>query len=244
FDTPVEFLKGVGPQRAAILNKELNIFSFGDLIQYYPLRYEDRTKFYLVRDVHDELQYVQVKGVIASREVVGAGPKKRLVCRFEDETGSIELVWFQGINWIVGKLLPAVPYVVFGKPTLYGTKITIAHPEIEPLTEKNEKGGTLQPVYSLTEKMRSRHFDSKALSKIIAQLVLLAKDKIRETLPDTLLKQHRLVSKQEAILCIHFPPDHDALEQARRRLKFEELFYIQLRLLKMKLVRQNKYKGI
>ncbi len=244
FDTPVEFLKGVGPQRAAILNKELNIFSFGDLIQYYPLRYEDRTKFYLIRDVHDELQYVQVKGVIATREVIGAGPKKRLVCRFEDETGSIELVWFQGINWIVGKLLPGVRYVVFGKPTRYGTKITIAHPEIEPLTEKNEQGGTLQPVYSLTEKMRSRHFDSKALSKIIAQLLLLAKDKIRETLPDTLLKQHLLVSKQEAILSIHFPPDHDALEKAKRRLKFEELFYIQLRLLKMKLVRQNKYKGI
>lgn len=244
FDTPVEFLKGVGPQRAAILNKELNIFSFGDLIQYYPLRYEDRTKFYLIRDVHDELQYVQIKGVITARELIGVGPKKRLVCRFEDETGSIELVWFQGINWISGKLLPGVKFVVFGKPTRYGSKISIAHPEIEPLTEKNEQGGTLHPVYSLTEKMRSRHFDSKALAKVITQLLVLARDKIRETLPDSLLTQHDLISKQDAMLAIHFPPNNDALENAKRRLKFEELFYIQLRLLKMKLVRQNKFKGI
>ncbi|HLT73589.1 MAG TPA: ATP-dependent DNA helicase RecG [Ohtaekwangia sp.] len=244
FDTPVEFLKGVGPQRAAILNKELNIFSFGDLIQYYPLRYEDRTKFYLIRDVHDELQYVQIKGVITARELIGVGPKKRLVCRFEDETGSIELVWFQGINWISGKLLPGVKFVVFGKPTRYGSKISIAHPEIEPLTEKNEQGGTLHPVYSLTEKMRSRHFDSKALAKVITQLLALARDKIRETLPDSLLTQHDLISKQDAMLAIHFPPNNDALENAKRRLKFEELFYIQLRLLKMKLVRQNKFKGI
>lgn len=244
FDTPVEFLKGVGPQRAAILNKELNIFSFGDLIQYYPLRYEDRTKFYLIRDVHDELQYVQIKGVITARELIGVGPKKRLVCRFEDETGSIELVWFQGINWISGKLLPGVKFVVFGKPSRYGSKISIAHPEIEPLTEKNEQGGTLHPVYSLTEKMRSRHFDSKALAKVITQLLALARDKIRETLPDSLLTQHDLISKQDAMLAIHFPPNNDALENAKRRLKFEELFYIQLRLLKMKLVRQNKFKGI
>ncbi len=244
FDTPIEFLKGVGPQRAAILNKELNIFSFGDLIQYYPMRYEDRTKFFLVRDVHDELQYVQIKGVIAARELVGGGAKKRLVCRFEDETGSIELVWFQGLNWIAGKLLPGIQYVVFGKPTRYGSKITIAHPEIEPLTEKNEQGGTLQPVYSLTEKMRSRHFDSKALSKIIAQLLLLAKDKIRETLPDSIINQQQLISKQDAVLSIHFPPGHDMLEKARKRLKFEELFYIQLRLIKMKLVRKNRFKGI
>lgn len=244
FDTPVEFLKGVGPQRAAILNKELNIFSFGDLIQYYPLRYEDRTKFYLIRDVHDELQYVQIKGVITARELIGVGPKKRLVCRFEDETGSIELVWFQGINWISGKLLPGVKFVVFGKPSRYGSKISIAHPEIEPLTEKNEQGGTLHPVYSLTEKMRSRHFDSKALAKVITQLLVLARDKIRETLPDSLLTQHDLISKQDAMLAIHFPPNNDALENAKRRLKFEELFYIQLRLLKMKLVRQNKFKGI
>ena len=244
FDTPVEFLKGVGPQRAAILNKELNIFTYGDLIQYYPLRYEDRTKFYLIRDVHDELQYVQIKGVITARELIGGGPKKRLVCRFEDETGSIELVWFQGLNWIAGKLLPGVRFVVFGKPARYGSKISIAHPEIEPLTEKNEQGGTLQPVYSLTEKMRSRHFDSKVLSKVIAQLLVLAKDKVRETLPDSLLKQHDLISKHEAIMAIHFPANNDVLEKARRRLKFEELFYIQLRLLKMKLVRQNRLKGI
>lgn len=243
FDTPVEYLKGVGPQRAALLNKELSIFTFGDLIQYFPFRYEDRTKFYQIIDLTDDLQFVQIKGTIRSRELIGVGPKKRLVASFFDKTGTIELVWFQGINWVADKINPGMPCIVFGRPSRYGEKINIAHPEIEAITEKNETGGILHPVYSLTEKLKTRHLDSKTLSKLIGQLLIQAKDKIRETLPPRLVKEKDLIGKADAIISIHFPASNESLFSAQRRLKFEELFYIQLRLIKMKLVRKNKFKG-
>jgi ATP-dependent DNA helicase RecG len=243
FDTPIEYLKGVGPQRAALLNKELNIFTFGDLIQYFPFRYEDRTKFYRVIDLTDDLQFVQIKGTIKSRELIGIGPKKRLVASFFDDTGSIELVWFQGINWVTDKIKPGIPCIVFGKPSRFGDKINIAHPEVEVITEKNETGGFLHPVYSLTEKLKARHLDSKSLSKLVGQLLIQAKDKIRETLPPRLIKENDFMGKSDAIMSIHFPVSNESLFSAQRRLKFEELFYIQLRLIKMKLVRKNKFKG-
>lgn len=243
FATSIEFLKGVGPQRAALLNKELNIFTFGDLIQYYPFRYEDRTKFYTISQVHDEMQYVQLKGTIKKKELIGAGFKKRLVAHMIDSTGEIELVWFQGINWINDKIKPGIEYTVFGKPNRYGNKFNIAHPELDITTEKIEKGGFLQPIYSITEKLRSRHLDSRALSKFIHELLHASKDKIRETLPDTIVVTGSLLSKKEALFNIHMPRSHELLSKAQHRLKFEELFYVQLRLLKMKLIRQTKFKG-
>jgi ATP-dependent DNA helicase RecG len=244
FDTPIEYLKGVGPQRAALLNKELNVFTFADLIQYYPFRYEDRTRFYKVSEMSDEQQFVQLKGNILRKEITGIGSKRRLVATFADETGTMELVWFQGINWVTEKIRPGISYVIFGRPSRYGDKINIAHPEIEVATDKNERGGFLYPVYSLTEKLRSRQLDSKALSKLIGQLLVLAKDRIRETLPDYLLNDKGLIDKAQALHAIHFPEGNEQLLAAQKRLKFEELFYIQLRLLKMKLVRQNKFKGM
>lgn len=243
FETPVEYLKGVGPQRSALLNKELGIYTFGDLIQYYPFRYEDRTKFYLIQELTGEMPHVQVKGTIQKHEIIGVGAKKRLVVSFKDGSGSIELVWFQGIKWMLEKIKPGVEYIVFGKPVLYGNKINMAHPEIEALTTKNEKGGHLQPVYPLTEKLKSRFVDSKALSKLQQELLVLARDRIRETLPAELLKDFNLLNKQQALVNIHFPQNPELLSQAQHRLKFEELFYVQLRLLKMKLVRQDKFKG-
>ena len=243
FETPVEYLKGVGPQRSALLNKELGIYTFGDLIQYYPFRYEDRTKFYLIQELTGEMPYVQVKGTVQKHEIIGAGAKKRLVVNFKDDSGNLELVWFQGIKWMLEKIKPGVEYIVFGKPVLYGSKLNMAHPEIEALTAKNEKGGYLQPVYPLTEKLRSRFVDSKALSKLQQELLVLAKDKIRETLPSSLLNDFKLLNKQQSLVNIHFPQSPELLSQAQQRLKFEELFYVQLRLLKMKLVRQDKFKG-
>jgi len=243
FETPIEYLKGVGPQRSALLNKELNIFTFGDLIQYYPFRYEDRTKFYAIKDLSDEMPYVQIKGIITKKELIGVGAKKRLVATFNDQTSIMELVWFQGIKWIVEKIKPGVEYVVFGKPVRYGRKFNIAHPEIEPLTSANEKGGYLHPVYPLTEKLRSRFLDSKAISRLQQELLGLSKDRIRETLSAPILQQFTLLDKQQSLLNIHFPQSHDLLARAQNRLKFEELFYIQLRLLKMKLVRKDKFKG-
>jgi ATP-dependent DNA helicase RecG len=243
FDTPVEFLKGVGPQRAALLNKELNIFFFGDLIQYYPFRYEDRTKFYDIQEISDELPYVQIKGTIIKKEFIGIGAKRRLVITLKDNTGEIELVWFQGIKWVQDKVKPGIEYVVFGKPNQFGRKYNIAHPEVEPVTTANTKGGYLQPVYPLTEKLKSRYIDSKAISKLQRELLVLAKDKIRETLPDGIIKQFKLLGKQQALVNIHFPQTHELMTASQNRLKFEELFYIQLRLLKMKLIRQDSFKG-
>jgi len=243
FETPIVYLKGVGPQRAALFNKDLNIFTFGDLIQHYPFRYEDRTKFYSIAELNEELPFVQLKGKIISKEIIGDGFKKRLVAQFSDGTGILELVWFQGINWVNEKVKPGIPYVTFGKPTRFGNKFSIAHAELEPQSDKNDKGGFLQPVYPLTEKLRTRHIDSKTISKLQQELLQLAKDKIRETLPSKIISQHQFISKTEAILNIHFPKGNEILNSAKQRLKFEELFFIQLRMLKLKLVRQEKFRG-
>jgi ATP-dependent DNA helicase RecG len=243
FETPVEYLKGVGPQRSALLNKELNIFTFGDLIQYYPFRYEDRTKFHPINTLNDEVQFVQIKGTVTKKEIIGVGSKKRLVAQFKDETGTIELVWFQGIKWMLEKVKPGIEYVVFGKPALFGKKFNIAHPEIEEINPQNTKGGHFQPVYPLTEKLRTRYIDSKTISKLLQELLVLSKERIRETLPTNILKQFKFIDKREALVNIHFPQNFELLGQAQNRLKFEELFYIQLRLIKMKLVRQDKFKA-
>ena len=243
FDTSIEFLKGVGPQRAALFQKELNIFTFGDLIQHYPFRYEDRTRFYQVTDINETMPSVQLKGRITEFEVVGAGNRKRLVGYFTDGVGELELVWFQGINWVLQKVKPQQEYIVFGKPNRYGTTLSIAHPEIDIITEKKERGGYLQPVYSLSERLKARHIDSKFISKIQQDLLRAAQQHLRETMPDHLLEKHRLVGKKAAINNIHFPKDHAHLMLAQQRLKFEELFFIQLRLIKMKLVRQEKFRG-
>ena len=244
FSTSIEYLKGVGPQRAALLNKELSIFTFGDLIQHYPFRYEDRTKFYSIAEVHDEMQYVQVKGKIKKKEIIGIGFKKRLVATLADQSSEIELVWFQGISWIFDKIKPGVEYIAFGKPVRYGNHFNIAHPELEVSVESNTTAGFLQPIYSITEKLRAKHLDSKVFSKFVQTLLSISANKIRETLPTSITEGENLISKSDALRHIHTPATYDLLARAQLRLKFEELFYIQLRLLKMKLVRQAKYKGL
>jgi len=243
FDTPIEYLKGVGPQRAAALNRELNIFTYRDLLQHYPFRYEDRTRFYKISEANEDLPYVQLKGRITSKELVGTGPKKRLVASLSDETGELDLVWFQGINWVNQKVKTGVEYVVFGRPARFGGRINIAHPEVEPLTTQNESALTLHPVYPLTEKLRSRHVDSKFLSRLVHELLILAGDGIRETLPEYVIQKFQFMSKKEAMWNIHFPSTTDSLKRAQARLKFEELFYVQLRLLKTKTLRQHKFRG-
>lgn len=243
FDTKIEFLKGVGPQRAALLNKELNIFTYGDLIQHYPFRYEDRTKFYSINTLNGSMPHVQVKGRLRHVESVGAGRKKRLVAHLNDGTGELELVWFKGAQWILKKLQPGVEYIVFGKPTLYGSKINMAHPEIEILSTFNAGTSFLQPVYPTTELLRKKYLDSKGIAKLQKVLLAQAKNKIQETLPENLRADYKLIDKQLALYHIHFPENHDWLQKAQFRLKFEELFYVQLRLLKLKLTRIDKFKG-
>lgn len=244
FETRIEFLKGVGPKKALILNKELRIFSYGDLIQHYPFRHEDRTQFYAIRDINEEMPHVQLKGQVRAVETAGGGRKKRLVAYFTDGTGEIELVWFKGIPWMTKKIKPGIEYVVFGKPTRYGRRFNIAHPEIEFSTRgTDQEGGYLQPVYSSTEKLRSNFLDSRGISKLMRQLLELAKGKIAETLPTELIDNFRLLAKEPALMQVHFPDSPEMLQKALFRLKFEELFYVQLRLLMMKLTRREQYAG-
>lgn len=244
FETKIDYLKGVGPQKSALLNKELNIFTFGDLIQHYPFRYEDRSRFHRIAEIHEGLPYIQVKGRLRSVDTVTNGKKKRLVGYFMDETGDLELVWFQAVQWMAKKLKPGQEYVVFGKPNNFNGRFSIVHPEMDVLTANNQKGGYLQPVYSTTEKLRFRSLDSKGISKLLKQLLEQALPKVVETLPPSLLERFQLMSKKEALLNIHFPQTAELLQKARFRLKFEELFYVQLRLLKLKLARTDKFKGV
>ena len=244
FDTSIEFLKGVGPQKSALLNKELGIFTYADLLQHYPFRHEDRTQFYKINQVNDELPFVQIKGVIKNIEVIGTAHKQRLKATLVDDTGELELVWFKGVQWMLKKLKTGIPYVVFGKTSKFGSKYNIAHPEVEVLTPSHDQKGYLQPVYHSTETLKRRFLDNSAIIKLQRTLLLQCKDKIQETLPEDIVNHLILVTKREAILNIHFPPTNDALSKARQRLKFEELFYIQLRLLKLKLTKQEKFRGI
>jgi ATP-dependent DNA helicase RecG len=244
FNTSIEFLKGVGPQRAALLNKELGIFTYADLIQHYPFRYEDRTKFYTIKELNDEMSFVQLKGRISKKELIGGGSRKRLTAHFTDGMSEIELIWFQGINWANEKIKVGSDYVVFGRPSKYGSRYNIAHPELEPITENNSKGKGIQPVYSVTEKLRTRYLDSRTLSKLVHELLGISKEKFRETLPVEIIRSLDLVDKRTALYNIHFPESYETLARAQYRLKFEELFYVQLRLLKLKLVRKEKFQGI
>ncbi len=243
FDTKIEFLKGVGPQRAALINKELNIFTYGELIQHYPFRYEDRTKFFKIQELNVELENVQVIAKIRQVEIIGLGGKRRLVAHVSDETGEMEMTWFKGIQWVQPKLPAGATFIFYGKPALYGRKWSIAHPEMEPLSAANETRNNFQPVYSTTEKLKAKFLDSRGISKIMEQLVQVCLPQIQETLPSEILQQYQLTGKQESIRQIHFPDKPDLLQRARKRLKFEEFFFLQLRLLMMKLTRIEKFWG-
>lgn len=244
FDSRIEFLKGVGPQKGELFNKELSIFTYGDLLQHYPFRHEDRTRFYKIKEVSDLQPFVQIKGIVTGIKLLGEKRSKRLVATLVDDTGQIELVWFKGIKWVQEKLRGGVPYLIFGKATKFGSKYNIAHPEFEPITPRNERSGYLQPIYYTSEKLKARFLDSKAISKMVASLLKEVATSIPETLPEEVRTKYKLVGKKEAIIQIHFPPTENHLLQAKNRLKFEEFFYMQIRLLKQKLARTEKFKGI
>jgi ATP-dependent DNA helicase RecG len=244
--TPIEYLKGVGPQRAEMLKKELGIFTYQDIITHFPFRYVDRTKFYKINEISEDLPYVQLKGKIVHTEIIGEKRRQRFVAILADETGTIELIWFQGIKWIVPQIKPSsiVEYVVFGKPTLYNRKYNISHPEIELATEVNTTfASALQGVYSSTEKLKTRGLDTKGISKLQKALIALIPPNNKETLSPEIIKQFQLISHDLAIKQIHFPSDTETLKKAESRLKFEELFFIQLKLLKQKGLRERSFKG-
>ncbi|HET8861504.1 ATP-dependent DNA helicase RecG [Marivirga sp.] len=243
FKTPIEFLQGVGPQKGALLNKELNIFTYADLLQHYPFRYEDRTQFYKIRELHQQMSNVQIKGQIRSKQLIGDGRKQRLVVQFADESGTVDLVWFKGINWISPKLKSGIDYVVFGQPNRFGSKFNIAHPEIEILAPSAAQQEFLQPVYSTTETLRRKFLDSKAIFKLQKTLLKEAYNRIPETLPQQTIQQYAFLAKKDAVAQIHVPKNQQTLQKARFRMKFDEFFFMQLRLLMQKKVRLEKFKG-
>ena len=243
-ETPIEYLKGVGPKRADLLKKELNVFTFEDMIEYYPFRYVDRSKFYAVKDIISDASYIQLKGTISNMKLLGKSRSQRLSAQFSDKTGTIELVWFKGIKWIKNKIKPDIEYIVFGKPSIYNNKFNIAHPEIDAVSEQEESLNELfQAFYSSTEKLKTRGLGSKGINKLMKNLIVRAKDFIPETLSDEIINNLKFISRKDAIVNIHFPKDQRSIDQARARLKFEELFFIQLRLLKYKIIRSQKIKG-
>ncbi len=243
--TPIEYLKGVGPQRGDLLRKELGIFKYQDLINFYPNRYIDRTRYYKINELQNNPSELQVIGKIIHIKTVEFGKnKKRLVATFADETGQMELVWFQGFKWIKESLQLNVPMVVFGKCTSFNGAFNMSHPEMELLSE-HEKSlrSALQPVYPSTETLTNRGVTNRAVNKMMQQLFLETQDLFAETLPPYLIDELKLLPKKTALFNIHFPKSQDLLARAQFRLKFEELFYIQLQLITKNLIRKHKIKG-
>ncbi|WP_395045837.1 ATP-dependent DNA helicase RecG [Flavobacterium sp.] len=245
FETPIEYLKGVGPQRGDLLRKELGIYKYGDLINFYPNRYLDRTKYYKINELQNSTAEVQIIGkVINIKTVEFAKGKSRLVATFIDDTGQMELVWFQGQKWVKESLKLNVVYVIFGKTTSFNNTFNMAHPEMELLSEHEQSiRSAMQPVYPSTEKLTNRGVSNKVVNKMMQQLFSETHTLFSETLPSYLIGELKLISKKEALINIHFPKNAEALARAQFRLKFEELFFIQLQLITKNLIRKHKIKG-
>ncbi len=246
FDTPIEYLKGVGLHRAEVLKKELHLSKFDDLLHYFPYKYIDRTRFYKIKEIQADLPYVQVLVRITSKELIGEKHTKRLVAQANDDTGVIELVWFQGIKWIEKTLVPGKVYVIFGKPGFFNGKAQMAHPEMELYANElqQRKGNqTLQPAYNSTEKLKQFTLDSKGIQKLIASLFEQTFKDISENLPLYIINRFHLLNRADAFKNIHAPDDTTKLNEAIRRLKFEELFLLQLKLLRNKLLHTQKFRG-
>ena len=243
-DTEITYLQGVGPKRAELLNKELGIYTFRDLLYFFPYKYIDRTRFYKIAELDPDLPFVQIKGIIRGYSTEGHGQAKRLVADFYDETGTLKLIWFKGGKWITGSYAPGVEYIVFGKPGVFNGTINIIHPEIEAADKIAERlNSALQAQYSSTEKLKNQFISSKTISKLLGNMLKQLKIRLPETLPQYLITRYKLMNLHDALHKIHFPANPEELEKSRYRLKFEELFYIQLNLLRYKSNRNIKYKG-
>ncbi|MBR4553237.1 MAG: ATP-dependent DNA helicase RecG [Bacteroidaceae bacterium] len=239
----IQYIKGVGPMRARVLQKELGIATLGDLLYTFPYKYIDRSRIHHVVELTEDLPYVQLRGQILDFEQAGVGTKKHIKAFFSDGTGVIELVWFKGLKFVENTYKVNQPYIVFGKPQRYGRRFSMAHPEIEKADEADAHPTPLQPFYTMTDGMRRASFSSKTLQKIIRNAFEILGDQLNETLPAYLLERHQLKGLQESLFNVHFPTDSMALPEARRRLKFEELFYLQLDILSQSTQRKSDSKG-
>ena len=244
-DTSIEFLKGVGPKRAELLQKELGIFTFRDLLQHYPHRYIDKTQFHRVRELSEHSGEVQLRGILRRLSTVGEGRKRRLAGRFRDDTGAIDLVWFSGVHWLEKQLEVGKEYVIYGRVNSFRGQLSIPHPEMElALTENIQKAATFAPVYSSTDKLNTKGVDARTRRRAMKALFeKISPADTPENLPDYLIQKFRFPSRYDALRMIHFPRDEQELQSARNRLKFEELFFLQFRLLQIRRRRKDAIKG-
>ena len=240
----IKYLQGVGPQRAALLSKELNIASLHDLLYYFPYKYVDRSRLYYIHEIDGNMPYIQLKGEILSFETIGEGRNRRLVAHFSDGTGVVDLVWFQGIKYLMGRYKVHEEYIVFGKPTVFNGRINVAHLDIEQAKDLTLSSMGLQPYYNTTEKMKRSGLNSHAMEKLVKNAFALLQFPLPETIAPKIIEKHHLMSLDEAIRQIHFPQNPELLRKAQYRLKFEELFYIQLNILRYAKDRQKKFRGL
>jgi len=244
--TPIEFLRTVGPIRAEVLKKELGIFTYEDLLFHFPYRYLDKTKEYTVSDINSDQTFIQVKGIVVNKQIIGDGRSKRIVVSLKDKNRDIiDLVWFNSIKWVSSFVEINKEYLVFGHPTLFNGRFSFNHPDIElvELLQQKIVSTSFLPLYSTTEKAKAKGFDNKSLGKLVEILLAQIKGFIPELFPDDILIPNNLLNREIAFLNIHFPESIDMLNKAQYRLKFEELFFNQLRLLFLKLIRISKSKG-
>ncbi len=240
----ITYLPGVGPKKAEILLKEAKISSFEDLLYYFPYKYIDRSRFYTVSEIKENMPYIQLKGRILSFETLGEGRARRLVARFTDGTGALDLVWFKGIAYVKDKYSIGKEYIVFGKPAEFGHTYNIAHPDIDPVEQAGQVAGGLTPYYNTTEKMKKSFLNSRAIQNLQFTLLKLLDWQVPETLPSDVLERIKMVSMTEAMRNIHFPESAEQLKKAQLRLKFDELFFIQLNILQTAAYRKLKLKGL
>lgn len=240
----IMYLPGVGPKKAEILQKEAGITSYEDLLYYFPYKYIDRSRFYKVAEVTGDMPYIQLKGRILFFDTLGEGRARRLVGKFTDGTGTIDLIWFKGLNYVTEKIKPGVDYIVFGKPTEFGHIYTIAHPDIDSVDQADKVANGLTPFYSTTEKMKKSFLNSRAIQNLQYTLLNSLNWTLPETLPEYLLARIQMMPFAEAIRNVHFPESVEKLRKAQLRLKFDELFFIQLNMLRSATLRKRKLRGI
>jgi len=243
-DSDIKFLPSVGPRRAELLGKELGIFTFRDLLYFFPFRYVDRSRFYAICEIDSASAYIQLRGTVTAIRAVGEGRGRRLVAVLSDDTGTIDLVFFQGIKWVAEKVKTGREYIVFGKPSLFNGTLNMVHPEIDEVSSARAGTGAMTGVYPSTEKLKSSMITNKVIGKLQALVWEKCAGSIAETLPAWLLEEKRLCPLKDALQNIHFPKDVQSLARAQQRLKFEELFYLQLSLLKQKNVRMRSENGL
>lgn len=239
----IKYLSGVGPRRASVLNKELGIYSLQDLLYYFPYKYVDRSRVYSIQEIDGTMPYIQLKGEILGFETAGEGRQRRLIAHFSDGTGVVDLVWFQGLKYLVDKYKLRQEYLVFGKPATFNGRINIAHPDIDPVSDLKLSSMGMRPYYNTTDKMKRGSLNSRAIEKMMKTVVGQLHAPLPETLSPVILNEHHLMPLTDALANIHFPANSDLLRKAQYRLKFEELFYVQLNILRYAKDRQCKYRG-